>query len=422
MKLFSSTQISWNEPWFFLLRIREGWGWGWRVLLAVALSTILFLALYFFPPVQRGMGEMVGISLLAGFTLVLLLDVGNIQREVTVKDDSIIVNSAVGWGWEWFTSFKLDEINAIHLMRPEEWEKAYGGMIIRSPDDNFLVAIPGKISLETLADILHRLQVEVSLSEWEASDSDTRIGVRDEIELDPATASGELTLQPIGSQEGPLMGAGPIAVQVVIALGPLLLALVGAVWVGVVLFRSWSDLTVLEKSGYIAGAVLGVVVGFMYLIKIGQFVAAKYGIGVARKKMQTRTDALFAGTEQDLIGVEIFERKSWTATISQSSDYGFLQIDSGQSQLLFEGNKNRWKMPLSSLTACRIEESIVGSEADANAERRYFVVIETKHQSEPWEAGMVYTRTELGNDTPESRYKRAKSLFMQLAEVVETRR
>jgi hypothetical protein len=75
-------------------------------------------------------------------------------------------------------------------------------------------------------------------------------------------------------------------------------------------------------------------------------------------------------------------------------------------------------LPASALRACRIEESIVGSEADQHAERRYYVVVEAASNGETWEAGMIYTRTEIGNDTAESRYKRAQLLFTQVADVV----
>ena len=37
--------------------------------------------------------------------------------------------------------------------------------------------------------------------------------------------------------------------------------------------------------------------------------------------------AMFSGTEDDLVTVELFDRQSWTATIAKSSDYGFLRID-----------------------------------------------------------------------------------------------
>jgi hypothetical protein len=238
------------------------------------------------------------------------------------------------------------------------------------------------------------------------------------MELHPAAARGQISIQPVEEHEGPLLSPGHVAVQVVIALGPLLLALIGAIVVGVVLFRNWTVMSVLDKCLYGGGALIAIAAAFMYLVKIGQFVAASYGIRVARNKMQTRPNAMFGGMEDDLLTVEIFDRPSWTATIAKSSDYGFLRIDRQQSRLLFEGNKFRWTLPISALTACRIEESIVGSEADPNAERRYYVVIAAPKNGETWEAGMVYTRTELGNDTPESRYKRAQLLFTQLADVI----
>jgi hypothetical protein len=83
-----------------------------------------------------------------------------------------------------------------------------------------------------------------------------------------------------------------------------------------------------------------------------------------------------------------------------------------------EVRPSAWSLPISALIGCRIEESLVGSEADTAAQRRYFVVIEAAKGDETWEAGMVYTRTEMGNDTSESRYKRAQLLLTQIAEAV----
>jgi hypothetical protein len=417
VKLISSTQISWNEPWFFLIRIREAWGWRRRLLLAIGISVVMFLAIYFFGGGdQRGLPGTIGISLAAGFVIVALMDVGNIQREVTVKEDCIIVGSSVGRGW--FETFKFDAIDGIRLMRPDEWGKAYGGMVVASTDDSFLVAVPKKVSLDTLANILHHLGVAVSLTGWEPSESDTRVGVRDQIDLDPAAAQGEISIQPVEDHEGPLLSPGHIAVQVIIAFAPLLLALIGAIVVVVVLVRNWTVMSVLDKILYGGGALIALVAAFLYLVKIGQFVAASYGIRVARSKLHTRPNAMFSGTEDDLVCVELFDRQSWTATVAKSSDYGFLRIDRQQAKLVFEGNKFRWTLPTSALTACRIEESIVGSEANPNAEKRYYVVIEAATEGEAWEAGMVYTRTEMGNDTAESRYQRAQLLFTQFAEVV----
>ena len=386
------------------------------MLLAVVLSALMFVVTYFLGG-RAGLPGAISISILAGFAVVAALDVANIQREVTVKEDVIIVNSAVsGVMWRWFAEFKFDDIQSVELMRRGEWDKRFAAMIITTSDDRFLTAIPAKVSLTTLADILHRLTAVVSLSDWEPSDSDTRIGVRDELDIDTTDVHGELTRQPI-PDDVRLMSVGDHVVEVTIGVGPLLLALVGAIAVGVVLFVNWGDLSVWEVSGYIGGALLGLVLGFLYLIRIGQFVAASYGVGAARKKLPIRPDSFFSGQEDDLMPVMIYDRKSWTATAAMPADYGFLQIDRSQSRLQFEGNKNRWALPLSAVAGCRIEESLVGSEA-SHTEKRYFVVIEARHDGRPWEAGMIYTRTEVGRDSAEARYNRARLLFTQLADVL----
>lgn len=415
MKMFASTQISWSEPWFFLQRIREPRGWRRFFLLAIGITVLMFLAIYFFAP-ARGLASTIGISLACGFVAVALLDFVNIQREVTVQEDRIIVNSV---GGRWFETFKFDAIEGVRLMRPEEWDRPWGAMVIGlGGEDEFLLAVPKKVSLETLADILHRLGVAVILPDWEPSDSDTRIGTCDEIELDPAAALGEVNVQPIGDQEPRLLTMSQADIRDTIGVGPIFLSLIGAIAVGVFLFMSWSDTSILGRCLYIGGALGAIVLAFVYLIMVGQFLGAAYGLRLARRNLRTRPNATIGGTDEDLIGVEIFDRESWTSVFAMSSDYGFLKIDRQQSRLLFEGKKFRWSLPISALTGCRIEESIVGSEGDTAAERRYFVVIEAAKDGESWEAGMVYTRTEMGSDTAESRYKRAQLLFTQLAEVV----
>jgi hypothetical protein len=416
MKLFSSTQISWCEPWFFLFRIREASNWRIRIFIAIGLAVAMFIASHFFSARQLGLPREIGVSLAFGLLITAIPDIRNCQREVTVKEDSIIVNGAFGRGR--FETFNFNAIKGVQLMRPAEWGKAYGGMAIVLADGNYLAAVPPKVSLDTLANVLHRLGVAVSLSDWEPSAGDTRIGIRNQVELDPMKARGEIGIRPVGAQEGPLLSPANDAVQVVIALGPLLLALIGAIVVVVILCRNWSDMSILARSLYGGGALLAIVAAFLYMVLIGQFAAVGYGVRSARNCMPTRPNSLFRGTEDDLVAVQIYDRKSWTATIAKSSDYGFLRIDRRQGLLLFEGNKFRWTLPTSALTACRIEESIVGSEGNPNAQKRYFVVLQAAKNGEIWEAGMIYTRTEMGNDTAESRYKRAQLLFTQLAEVV----
>lgn len=98
-----------------------------------------------------------------------------------------------------------------------------------------------------------------------------------------------------------------------------------------------------------------------------------------------------------------------------ADDYGFLQMDRTQRTLRFEGDKNRWTVPFNALTSCRIEEAILGGAGDEHAERRYFVVLSAHREKEQdWENGLIYVRTEIGNDNHERSYL----LFTQLSNAI----
>ena len=416
MKLFSSTQIAWNEPWFFLIRIRTLNGWLKRIGLGLLIAVITFSAMYFTGAGRFGLTESLSAGLLAGLVILLILDKGNIQREVTVKDDCIIVNSASGTAW--FETFKFPYIRSVKIVRPNEWEYWVAGMLIDHGEDVFMVAIPPKVSLESLANILHRLEVAVTLSEWEPTETDARLQVKDDLEIDPSQAVGAIDVQPLEEGEPALLSPFHLGVQLVIALGPLLLVLIAGIFAGIHLYRNWSDLSILDKCLIGGGPLVGLVLAFLYLIRIGQFISAAYGVNVAQASMQRRPNAIFSGLEHDLVTVELFAREKWTAVAVMADDFGFLQIDRRQRLLRFEGNKHRWTLPFGALKTCRIEESIVGSEVNENSERRYYVVLSAEDGNNDWEYGLIYTRTETGSDTYEKRYDRSKLLFSQLVDAI----
>lgn len=418
MKLFSKTHISWSEPWFFVLRLRNRKGWIKRVVAALGIATILFVAMQF--DKRFGIWDGLGISLFAGVFLALLPDLPLIQREITIKDDCILCNGMV-WQTYSMESFDLKDIQHVTLTRPEDWEHPFGGMLLNLGDDGWLMAVPNKVSLETVANILHRLEVSVSLEGWEPSESDTRVQVKDEVEL-PAEAAQftqDARIWPVEERDGSLTPPLTIAVAIVLAFLPLLAALIGLIIAGVYLFMNWGALTILERSLIGGGAVGGLVVGFLYLLLVGQFLASRYLIRVGKKILRGRPNAQLSADSEGLIPVEIFDRAAWTSTVVRSVDSGFLQIDGARRELKFEGNKNRWLIPATAITKCKIEEAHVGSEGNENAEKRYYVVIAVNHEGEPWEAGMIHTRTELGSDGQEQRYARAQAFFGEISQLLQ---
>lgn len=414
MKLFSSTQISWSEPWFFLVRIRERPSWTWRIILGFVLSLALFVGMYLGGRhVNWGLPQLIGFSLFCGYFLVALLDVPHIQREVTIKEDGIICGTSIGKGH--YTSFDLNDILSVELLRPEDWNRPWGAMLIENAGDTFLAAVPRKVSLATVANILHRLGVAVALREWEPSAADTRIQVQDEVVIPPEAVRGVANIRPVEPGEPRLTPPAAIAVSITIALGPALLSFIALIAGGIYIAMGWSTLGLVTKLVIGGSALAAFVVSVVWLIYVGQFLAASYAVGVGGKQLRLRVGSLYRGDEADLIPVEVYDRTAWTSVLAKSIDSGFLQIDPNRRMLRFEGDKNRWEIPTNALTACRIAQSHVGSEANQNAEKRYYVTLATTHADEPWEVGLTQTRTEIGSDGPDKRSARAQFLFRQIA-------
>jgi len=202
MKLFSSTLISWSEPWFFLLRIRESRTWLMQLLLALTVGAILFSTLFFFGWGREEVVGAIAVSLGSGFVIAALLDMNKIQRDVTVRNDYIMVGSSAGRIS--FQSVKWRQIKSIELLRPEDWKHSCGGMIIHTKKADIPIGVPRKLSLDTLANILSRKDVEVTLSDWQPSDADTRLQTRDEVEIDLERVRGLIDFDPVVAPDGRL--------------------------------------------------------------------------------------------------------------------------------------------------------------------------------------------------------------------------
>jgi hypothetical protein len=414
----TSTQINWSEPWLFLIRIRERPAWIKRIGLALALSLVMFLAIYFGGRhAAWSLPQAIGFGFLCGFTLVLLFDVPNLQRDVTVKDDCIIVGNSFGRGN--YSTFEFKHVEAVELLRPDDWKRPWGAMLIEIPGDTFLVAVPPKVSLETVANILHRLDVPVALRGWEPSpQKDTRVQVEDEIVIDAKDVRGVASITPVEPSEPKLTPVSCMIVQVLVAAGPAILSLIGMIAAGIWIAVGWKTLPVLTKVLAGGGAFAAFVVSVVWLIHIGQFIANSYAVSVGEKQLRLRPGSLFRGDETNLTPVEVYDRSVWTAVLFKSLDSGFLQVDAPRRMLRFEGEKNRWEIPASALTSCRIEHCHVGSEANQNAEQRFLVAIAAQQNGEPWEVGLMPTRTAIGSNGIDQRSAHAKSLFQQIAAAV----
>jgi hypothetical protein len=408
------TNLSWSEPFFFLLRLRTLQGWLVRLAIVVGIAAIVFVILQLFGR-ARPLETDLEISLIIAGLLTLLPDVALLQRDVTITDHAI----------EWETpkvqlsfSGKLPHANTadIELFRPGEWRFKCGGMQVNLNDGRyFLFAIPRSKRLETIATVLTRLGIPVTLSGWDPTTADTRVRVDEELSAaDLPASTRDAAFAPLPPGEPKLVPTSGAVFAALAGAGPALIALLGMIGAGIYLWWDWSDLETTEKWLIGAGGVAALVLGFAHLVLIGQYVEKSFLINMGRKSLRTRLDPLVDADDEAVFAVSLYSRESWTKVISKEADFGFLQFNRRKRALVFEGNKERWVIPATALTVLRVEEAGVGKEGSAPTEIRYFVVIGTFRDDEEWEIGMVLARTKWGFDNAASRRARMGELFEEL--------
>ena len=62
---------------------------------------------------------------------------------------------------------------------------------------------------------------------------------------------------------------------------------------------------------------------------------------------------------------------------------GLLLVDKARRELLFEGDKERWRVPAASITTCEVEKYVHGQ--GAGATRRFYVVLRATRREGFWE-------------------------------------
>ena len=409
----AKTLLSWTEPTGFVLRLRTGKEWLKRLLQALGVAAVVFLVFHFAFP--RDILVELTIALLAGVLVPLLLDLPFLFREVTITD------AAIDWVADgakiaYSGSFPHADTDRIELIRPGEWRFQFGGIRLHRPNGEwYLFAVPHSTKLETIATLLTRQEIPVTLSGWEPTTADTRTQVHEELVLaDPANATRDSVFTPMPEDEPKLLPTGTRVFAVLVGAGPTLLALLAMIGTWVYLGVNWSELDWIER-GVVGGAgVAGFLLGFLYLLAIGQFAETSINLAAARKGLRARLNPLVDPNDEELFPVSLYPRDVWTKVIAKSEDQGFLQVHRGKRALVFEGNKQRWTIPLTALTAVRIEEAQVGKEGASPSETRYYVVLGTFRDGEEWEIGLTVARTKWGFDGAQARRARMALLFDEL--------
>ncbi len=411
----SKTLIAWNEPYAFIFWLRTAKEWLVRLGVMFGMAVVLFLALHFLAPGERTIPLELKICGATALVIVLVFDLPYLQRQIRITE------AAVEWeadGVKLSFSGAYPHVGTarIELYRPGEWPYTFAGMKLTRDDGRwYLFALSRSSKPETVATMLTRLEIPVTLSDWEPTTDDTRVRVEQELVLDRLpTPTRNAVFTPIPTGEPPLLATGIKVFAPLFALSPTLLALFAMIGMWIDLGVTWSESDWLERASLGLGGLGIFSLGFVYMLLIGQFIEKSILIGSAKKALRTRTNSPVDAVGEDTFAVALYDREMWTKVISKSADFGFLQVRRGEKVIAFEGDKERWTIPLSALAAVRLEEAEVGKEGAQHSEVRYFVVIGTHRDGEIWEVGLQLARTQWGNDGATARRERMGLLFGEI--------
>ncbi len=143
--------------------------------------------------------------------------------------------------------------------------------------------------------------------------------------------------------------------------------------------------------------------GCIFFLVNPSFFSNRFLMRRAREEFGRRPKCLVDPNDPDALFVEIVPKLNWgKLMLEMASDVGYFKVDQGRREILFEGDKERFRLPADAITYCGIEFFVEGQGSHA-ATKIYYVVIRANRPNEFWE---VPIRERLGAGKFRSRRRR----------------
>jgi hypothetical protein len=98
----------------------------------------------------------------------------------------------------------------------------------------------------------------------------------------------------------------------------------------------------------------------------------------SRGQVKARLDALVDPDNPEAIFVEVVPRENWKRLMLETAtDVGFLLLDDLRREVLFEGDRERIRIPAAAILACEVEQILIG-ESNAGGMPYYFTVLRVR--------------------------------------------
>ncbi len=262
-------------------------------------------------------------------------------------------------------------------------------------------SVPGKVLLRALA--LNSDEMAALAPRFEVWGTATgravvqAFGTGDRAGLDGAQASEapSVDIRPLGADDaGRVLTKRNALIGNAFAFAALLL-LFGAIglaaWGGITAFPDDKSTRTVSPEAKAVG-IAALATGGLLFVGIAVFFFAnptylgnRFLLKVVKREFARRTGCLVDPTDPEAVFVEIVPKLNWgKLALESASDVGFLRADKARRQLLFEGDKERWRIPAAAILSCDVDFFVEG-QGTAAARKIYYTVLRARHPTRFWE-------------------------------------
>lgn len=140
---------------------------------------------------------------------------------------------------------------------------------------------------------------------------------------------------------------------------------------------------------------------------------------LAVNRISARAERIVNPNDPAVIFVELVPRANWTRMMLETAtDIGFLLLEEGRAEVLFEGDAERMRIPYGAILSCKVEETVI-AEGTGSQMKYYFTVLKVRCDSGTVELPFAY-RGDLGKFGAGVREKRARDLHDRIQEMCST--
>lgn len=396
MAFLNRKQFLWNEPWFFQQRIRSKLSWLWFSLFLLGIGVVLGAALYWATPAGQPVDwfNVIGLSLALILFVWWGMDGSNTRRQAKLFEDSLEVGGDMG-KYSSPTTYELKKISLAMIVMPAETDWPCPALVFFYKDEPQAIGIEAKTSLKRLAQTIHNSGVAIQMDGWHP-DQESEIEKAFSWKANPQHVVEEAIMESLPPETVKLLPMSTMilaGIRQLWAIGLWFLFAIGMACWG---YQNWNNLGVLQTVLLFAVPLGTHYLAIFFTERIGCASSSQGLVRAAKSQIRQRDGILVNPDMDDLIPVTIFERDQFEKKIPSSRDMGFLQADCSGQRMLYEGNHERWCIPVQSLRSVTLEEIQLNTPGQSTNNTFDYYVVVVFSSGEDLEFGFRYSKREYG--------------------------